>query len=197
MLLDLLELASNKTLEHDPQTQARLQKLQGKTMTLNITTLGQSISVTPYAEGLEFSHSAPEHVDVTLSVTLAAMLKLSRDGLDNADLAPGELEIVGDPIIGQRFAQVMAKLDIDWQSLLAERIGESPAKAVGLAAGQAKSFADESRLKFKAFVNDLIAKDLELVADKRSVENFLDQVDIIRADTDRLMARLSRLQGKL
>ena len=40
MLLDLFELASNKTLEHDPQTLARLAKLQGKTMTLKIKPKG-------------------------------------------------------------------------------------------------------------------------------------------------------------
>ena len=139
MLLDLLELASNKTLEHDPQTLERLAKLQGKTMTLNIKTIGQSFSVTPQREGLEFSNTLPEKVDVTLSVTLSAMIKISRDGLEDAELEQGELEIVGDPIIGQRFAQVIAKLDIDWHGLLAEHIGESPAKAVSFAAGQALS----------------------------------------------------------
>ncbi len=197
MLLDLLELASNKTLEHGPQTRARLLKLQGKTMTLNIKSIGQSLSVTPHPEGLEFSQRVPEHVDVTLSVTIGAMIKISRDGLDNAELEPGELEIVGDPIVGQRFAQVISDLDIDWQGLLAEHIGESPARAVSFAAGQAKSFADESRLKFKGFINTLIKDDMQLVADKQSVEAFLDEVDTVRADTDRLLARLTRIQRKL
>lgn len=197
MLLDLLELAGNKTLEHDPQSLARLAKLQGKTMTLNIKTIGQSISVTPQLEGLEFSHTVPEKVDVTLSVTIPAMIKISRDGMDNAELDSGELEIMGDPIVGQRFAQVIAELDIDWHGLLAEHIGESPAKAVTFAAGQAKSFADDSRLKFKEFLNTLIKDDMRLVADKDSVESFLDDVDTVRADTDRLMARLTHIQTKL
>ena len=197
MLLDLLELASNKTLEHDPQTLERLAKLQGKTMTLNVKTIGQSISVTPQLEGLEFSHTVPEKVDVTLSVTIPAMIKISRDGLDNAELESGELEIVGDPIVGQRFAQVMAELDIDWHGLLAERIGESPAKVVTLAASQAKLFADDSRVKFKEFLNTLIKDDMQLVADNDGVESFLDDVDAVRADTDRLMARLTRIQTKL
>ena len=123
MLLDLLELASNKTLEYDPQTLARLEKLHGKTMTLKIKPLNQAISVTPQREGLEFSATIPEQVDVTLTATLGALIKITRDGMDNADLNPGELEIAGDPIIGQRFAQVIAELDIDWQNLLTEQLG--------------------------------------------------------------------------
>jgi len=112
MLVDLLELASNKTLEHDPQTLERLVK---------------------------FTRNIPEKVDVTLNASLGAMVKISRDGMENAELEPGELEIAGDPIIGQRFAQVISELNIDWEALLAEQIGESPAKAVSFAAGQANS----------------------------------------------------------
>jgi len=167
MLLDLLELASNKTLEHDPETVERLKRLQGKTMTLNIKSIGQSISVTPFPEGLEFSHDAPDQVDVTLSATLGAMIKISRDGMDNAELEPGELEIAGDPIVGQRFAAVISQLNINWEALLAEQIGESPAKVVTYAAGQAKEFADESRNKFKEFISALIKEDMQLVADKQ------------------------------
>lgn len=196
MLIDLLELASNKTLEHDPQTQARLQKLQGKTMTLNITTVGQSLSITPYAEGLEFSQQTPERVDVTLSATLGAMVKISKDGMDNAELEPGELEIAGDPIVGQRFAQLISDLNIDWEGLLAEQIGDSPAKAVTFATQQAKLFATDAHLKLKEFVNTLIKDDMHVVADKNSVDEFLDDVDTLRADTDRLQARLQRLQAQ-
>lgn len=196
MLIDLLELASNKTLEYDPQTQARLQKLQGKTMTLNVTSIGQSLSITPYPEGLEFSQQVPEQVDVTLNASLGALVKISKDGMENAELEPGELDIAGDPIIGQRFAQLISDLNIDWQGLLAEQIGDSPAKMVSFAAVQAKSVASDAHLKLKELVNTLIKDDLQVVADKSAVDEFLDEVDTLRADTDRLDARLQRLQSK-
>lgn len=197
MLLDLLEFASNKTLVHDPDTLARLEKLQGKTMTLIIKPLSQSVSITPYAEGLEFNGDNSIRADVTLTTTPSALIKVTRDGMEDADLAPGELEMTGDPIIGQRFAQVIAQLNIDWETLLSEQLGDSPAQAVTFAADQAKSFADDSRLKFKSFVNQLITQDMGIVADRHSVDSFLDDVDNVRASTDRLMARLKRLQSKL
>lgn len=197
MLLDLFELASNKTLEHDPQSLERLAKLQGKTMTLIIKTIGQSVSVTPYPDGLEFSQDVPQNVDVTLSATLGAMVKISRYGMNNAELEPGELEIAGDPIVGQRFAQFISDLNIDWDALLAEHIGESPAKAVTFVAGQAKVFADESKVKLKEFLNTLIKYEMELVADKAEVDDYLDDVDTLRADVDRLSARLERIKTKV
>ena len=62
---------------------------------------------------------------------------------------------------------------------------------------QEKMFADESRAKFKEFLNTLIKEDMALVADKNEVENHLDEVDTLRADVDRLNARLERLRSKI
>jgi len=196
MLLNLFELASNKTLQHDPKTQARLAKLQGKTMVLNIKSINQSLSITPRPEGLEFSNTVPEHVDVTLKATISAMAKISRDGIEEAELEPGELEIIGDPIVGQRFALVISELDIDWHSLLAEHIGDGPAQLVSSAAEQAKSFAQDSQTKFKSWLNHFISEEMEIVVGKEEVEDFLDLVDTLRADTDRLAARIKRLTEK-
>lgn len=193
MLLDLIELASNRALDHDPATQERLRKLQGKTMTLHIRPIEQSLSVTPYPEGLEFSRNTAEDVDVKLSATIGAMVKISRDGIDNAELKSGELEITGDPIVGQRFAQVLADLDVDWEALLAEHIGDSPARVVSFAAGQAKEFAQESRTRLEGFINQILTDDLGVVANKDEVEPFLDAVDVIKSDVERLLARIKRL----
>jgi len=196
MLLDLLELASNKTLEHDSATQARLTKLQGKTMALQIKTINQSLAVTPHPHGLEFSNTIPEKVDVTLSATIGAMIKISRDGMEDAELEPGELEISGDPIIGQRFALVISELNIDWQNLLADQIGDGPAHVVTTAADQAKSFAQTSHQHVKELVSKFIKEDMDIVVDNDEVNAFLDDVDTLRADADRLIARIKRLQSK-
>jgi len=193
MLLNLLELVSNKTLEHDPNTQMRLAKLEGKSMTLTIKPIDQSISVIPHPQGLEFSNDITEQVDVTLSATIGAMIKITKDGMEDADLQPGELEIVGDPIVGQRFAQVIAGLDVDWNSLLAEHIGDGPAQIVTTAADQAKHFAQNSQSQLKGIVSLFLKEDLEVVVDKQEVEQFLDDVDTLRADADRLMTRIKRL----
>ncbi len=193
MLLNLVELASNKALEHDPQTRARLSKLQGKTMTLHIKTLEQSITLSPQIEGLEFSRDNPEGVDVTLKATIGAMIKISRDGMDDADLKAGELEMIGDPIIGQRFAQLIANLDIDWESLFSEQIGSGPAKLVVTAAEQLRNFTKESQSYIRDMASHVMKDELDLVADRAEVEAFLDDVDTLRADAERLFARLKNL----
>jgi len=196
MFLQLFELASNKTLEHDAQTQARLAKLQGKTMALHLKSINQGLAITPRPEGLEFSKDIPETVDVTLKATIGAMVKITRDGMEDAELEPGELEIIGDPIVGQRFAHVISELDIDWHGLLTEHIGDGPARAITSTAEQVKGFAKESQSNLKSWLNDFIKNDLDIVVDKQEVDTFLDDVDTLRADADRLAAKVNAFLNK-
>lgn len=196
MFFGLLELASNKALEHDKATRARLEKLSGKVMTLHIKDFDQSLTITPRDDGIELDSQTPDYSDVTLSTTISAVIKLGRDGLDNADLKAGELEMKGDPLIGQRFAQVIGDLNIDWEAMLAEQIGSAPAKAAGAVAGQARELVEESRSQLHDFVTNLIANDLQVLADKQQINDFLNDVEDIRADVDMLGSRLADLLNR-
>ncbi len=197
MLLSLIEMAGNKALEFDQASVARLEKLHGKTMTLHVKTLNQSVTLSPRPEGIEFSSMAPDNVDVTLSTTLGAMIKISRDGLENAELESGELEMSGDPIIGQRFAQIIGELDINWQALLSEQIGDTPAKTVTMISNQAMAMASEGRGRLHEYVQSLIKDDMQIVVSKEQVEPFLDGVDNLRAHVDQLSAKIETLRAKL
>ncbi|NNC99919.1 MAG: hypothetical protein HKN85_07040 [Gammaproteobacteria bacterium] len=203
MLIDLLELASNNALEYDRCSRDRLAKLQGKTITLEIKPFSrlqqrnQRISVTPQPHGLEFSGLTLTQPDVTLTTTLGALIKIGRAGLDEAQLEPGELEISGDAIVGQRFARVLAELNVDWEGLLAEHIGEPPAVLISTGFEKAKALAEESKSALRQHLNTLLIDDLEIIARQTEVEPFLDEVDNLRADADRLQARVKRLQKRL
>ena len=194
MLIELFEIACNHALEHDPITMQNLQKLQGKSMALTVKTINQSITVCPSPEGIELSRDIPENVDVVLTASPSAMLKISRDGMEDADLQPGELEISGDPIIGQRFAKIISEFDINWQDLLAEQIGDSPARVITLAAEQTLDIAQQSRVQIHNRLIHFIKEELGVTADHKEVDSFLDDVDTLRADTDRLKKRLKRLR---
>jgi len=206
MLIEFLELASNNALQHDQSSLERLVKLQGKTMILEIRPIEikpfdqfgvQRLLVSPQPHGLEFSNKIEEQADVTLTATVSALIKIGRDGIDDAELKPGELEINGDPIIGQRFARVLAELDVDWEGLLAEHIGEAPAVLISSGLHKAKQFAEESQSSIKTRFSQWLKEDLQLLADQSEVEPFLDNVDTLRADVDRLTARLKRIQKAL
>ena len=197
MFFELLELAGNRALAFDNDTLMRLEKLHGRTLNLQITNLRQSVFISSRVEGLEFNQTQTEHVDVTLKASLDALFKISRDGLEEAELEPGELEIIGDPLVGQRFAQVIAQLDIDWEAMLTEQIGSGPAKTIGLAITSAQNFARQGRHRMHEIVieslknNDDLKHDL--LVDKSDVADFLKNVDKLSNEVDKLEQRLSNL----
>ena len=194
MLLNLFELVGNNALEHGPKTSQRLAELQGKTLALRISNLNQTIIIKPSSDGIELSQQEFEDVDVTLSATVGAMIKIGRDGMHNAKLEPGELEIHGDPIIGQRFAQLVSELDINWESLLSEHLGEAPAQVVSLAIQQVGKLAEHTKDATMTQINSLITDELQITASTLDVDHFLEDVDHLRAQTDRLAARITRIQ---
>lgn len=196
MLLTLLELAINNALEYDSRARQDLAKLEGKILTLEIRPIPQKISLTPLPHGLEFSAES-DNSDVHLSATLGALVKIGREGLEDAELAPGELEIAGDPIVGQRFARIISQLDIDWESLMAQHLGQTPAVLISSGIGKAKEFAQGSKAVFSQQLSNLLFNELGVVAEKADVDPFLDDVDSLRADTDRLQARIQRIQRAL
>ncbi len=197
MLIELFELACNHALEHDPKTLERLTKLQGKSMALRIKMINQAVTVTPSPEGLEIINGVPESADVILSATPMAILKISRSGMENADLKPGELEISGDPIIGQRFASLISELDINWENLLAEKVGDSPARFISMATGQAIEFAEQSKEQLNRRFAHFIQEELAVTVTADEINNYLDNVDTLRADVERLATRINRLQQSL
>ena len=193
MLLSLIELASNQALEHDPESLAKVQSLSGKTIALRIKDANQTVSVHPQPHGIELSLGEITDASVTLAATPAAMLKVARHGMEQADLAPGELEINGDPIVAQKFASLISGLNIDWDALLAEHVGEVPASLIQKGVTIAQDAAAGGREIIKSKVNKTLVEDLELVANPEQVEHYLEDVDKLRASVDRLEARVNRL----
>ena len=197
MLLSLLELAGNRVLESDPETQQKLQKLQGKTLALAIKNPPMTLLLTPTQVGIDLAlaqENSSITPDVTLTTTVSALVKISRNGLEEAELAPGELDIAGDAIIGQRFANIIANLNIDWEELLAEQIGDSPARLASVGMNKASEKLQQTHSELKHLINDFLQDDLALTALPKEVQSFIDDVDILRGDTDRLMARITTIR---
>lgn len=195
MLLNLIELACNQALEHDDGAKKQLQSLQGKLIVVEIKNINQRIAIRPLPHGIELARPNQQQPHVTLSATTNALAKIARHGMDEADLEPGELEISGDPIIAQRFSSLATNLDVDWEGLLSEHFGELPAAFVSKGVNTARALFNEGSAALKIKINQALKDDLELVADSGEVEQFLEDVDSLRASVDRLQARLKRIQA--
>lgn len=196
-LFQRLEVLINGALEHDPQSQQRVAALAGKVLALHIQDFNRTLIIQPLPHGVELSADVDAFdIDMTLSASIKALVAITRDGIENVDLPKGAIDIQGDPIIGQRFAQLIAELDVDWDGLLAEHIGDTPASLVSQGLKQAQSIAMRGKTIATEKFQNLVKEEIGVLADKQQAEEFLQGVDTLKADAERLLARIKRLQEK-
>ena len=198
MLKEIINQASQKllepTLQNDPATRGKLSALSGKVIAFHLKKLNQTFYFLPSEHGLKIENNALENVDVTIRAKPSTILKIARDGMDEANLDAGELEIEGDAITGQRFAALLNELNIDWEELLSQRIGDVPAHFLARGVSKLMEWSKETHATMKKNMAEYLIEEARLAASNVTVEKYLDQVDELRDDVARLSARVAQLQ---
>jgi ubiquinone biosynthesis protein UbiJ len=95
--------------------------------------------------------------------------------------------------LGQKMQRILAGLDLDWEEPLARAFGDPLGHELARAARAA--FAWQRAALNTAGLNtaEYLKEELRLLPARYEVEAFLDGVDSLRADLDRLEARIRRL----
>ncbi len=195
MLKDLINTAGQRLLEQDPQNHDKLEKLAGKAIAFEIKKLDKTLYFSPTTEALNVGLQAPEIIDVTIRPKPSTLLKIARDGIDNAELSSGELEIDGDAITGQRFAKLLSELDIDWEELFAQQIGDVSARLLFDGLQRLRSWGQETQSTVKQNISEFLVEEAKLAASKTAIDTYLDDVDALRNDVARLAARIRQLRA--
>lgn len=190
--LPFLEDASNRLLRLDPETLRRLGDLQGRVVCIEFRDLGRRLYLHPSEAGFRMTDESAQPPAVTLRGTLAVFARLGLEG-ERRELAPGELEIEGDVALGQKMQRILAGLDLDWEEPLARAFGDPLGHELVRAARAA--FAWQRAALNTAGLNtaEYLKEELQLLPARHEIDAFLDAVDSLRADLDRLEARIRRL----
>ncbi|MBT5559004.1 MAG: hypothetical protein HOJ88_03855, partial [Proteobacteria bacterium] len=130
MLLGLIETAGKNVLATDPDCLSALSAMSGQVIAFEIQQLEKTLYLRPVEDGIEIELDSDIKANVTFSAKPDVFLRLAKDGLENAEYAPGELEISGDALLGQKFAKTLSNIDIDWEELLSQHIGDVSARLV-------------------------------------------------------------------
>lgn len=189
----LLEDVGNRVLRLDPDTLAKLGALHGRVVCLTFTDLQTSIYLQPSESGLRVLHAYEGVPPVTLSGRLPAFARLSLGAQPGLFLS-GDLTLSGDVELGHRFQRVLEGLDIDWEEQLSRVVGDVAAHAVGNAVRDARAWGRQAASTFGQDMAEYLVHERRDLPPRPAVESFLQAVDILRADVDRLTQRITRLQ---
>ena len=194
--MPFIEEAGNRLLRLDPETLRRLGDLQGRVVCIEFRDLGRKIYLHPSESGFRLATEYDQTPAVTLRGTLATFARLGL-GTETETLKAGEFEIEGDAALGQRLQRILGNLDLDWEEPLARLFGDPLGHEIGSAARAAFAWHRQALKTFGLNTAEYFQEEARLLPVRYEVEAFLNGVDVVRADVDRLAARIQRLKDKL
>jgi len=193
--LPFIEEAGNRLLRLDPETLRRLGDLQGRVICIEFRDLGRKLYLYPSESGFRLAAQSDSTPAVTLRGTLATFARLG-SGTPTETLKAGELEIEGDAALGQRLQRIFANLDFDWEEPLARLFGDPLGHGIGRAARAVFAWQRQAIKTFGLNTAEYLQEEARLLPVRYEVEAFLNAVDVVRADADRLAVRIQRLKAQ-
>ena len=187
-----LETALESALSLDPDTQAKLAALEGRSVQLTLQGMNVTLAVTVEGQRLRVG-PAPESSDLRVAATPGSLLSMLFRR-NNESLAPGKVEIAGDAELARRLEKLASGFEPDFEAAFARTFGDvlgvPLAKAVREGFAHARETASHLTQDGAAWLRD----EAGLTVAPGEVDGFLDDVDALRERSERLEARLARLE---
>ncbi len=190
----VLETVLNRYIRLDPTALRRLAPLHGKLIRLHIRGVEVDLYLIPAPDGIQLYSQFDGEPDCTLSGAPLAFARLV--GGERADqLFAGAVEIRGDSETGQRFGDVLADLDIDWEEQVSRLTGDVAAHQIGAGARAAGRWGRQAIDTLPADLAEYLQEEARLLPTRIEIEELACAVDLLRDDVERLAARIQRLHS--
>jgi ubiquinone biosynthesis protein UbiJ len=118
-------------------------------------------------------------------------------GRTGEGLFNGGVEIDGDVELGTKLQRIFERLDIDWEEHLSRLTGDIVAHQLGNTVRGFFAWGRRAADHLGHDVADYLQEENETLPVAWEVEEFIQGVDTLRSDVDRLEARVKRLARNL
>lgn len=196
MFLPALERIANAALNADPETKARLAALNGKVARVTFTAPSLTLYLLPTIDGLRLLGDYAGTPDVDLTGPLSAFLRLATAADAAAPFRDNDIGIDGDLELGQRLHRIFKDLRIDWEEQAARVVGDVAAHQLGNLARAVAGWSQSTVDLFARDTGEYLQYERGLLADANAVADFVQAVDRLRLDVDRLAARIALLEAR-
>ncbi len=193
--LNLLASALNKYLALDPEAPEKLTALDGKVICIDIKGPNKTIYLLINDSRISAVKTHDIEPDATIIGSPAALFKLGV----HRDSAPlffaGEVEIRGDTRLGRQFKSLLAEMEIDWEEHLSGYVGDIAAHRIAVLFNNLRKWSKSAADNLADDVGEYLQEESRDVVSGAEMGMFYQQVDKLRDDTERLIARIDRLPG--
>jgi ubiquinone biosynthesis protein UbiJ len=197
ILAAMLETAINRLLELDENSPEHLERLEGRMLQLDMEGLGITLYFAFNGRRMEVGTTSEYEPDTVISGSPAALFSMAvPEGVGHWGTAGSRVNISGDANLARDLERLFSRLDPDWEGRLSRLFGEvwGHQVAAGLRAGarQARTSAGQAG----EMIEEYLQRPGGALVLTEEFSEFSDSVDAICAETERLEARLSRLEQR-
>ncbi len=195
LAVERLQGALNHALAFDPASRLALAQLAGRSLGIRCQLPPLSLGVTFLATGdISLSADPEGPLDVTLEGGPVALALLLARGGDTLSFAGSGVTISGDQELLLTLAKVITNLDIDWEHALAAVIGDTPAHLAGTGVRNALAWQQQAASRSASGVGEYLREESGFAVGGREAADWFRGVQHLAADSDRLAARVKRLE---
>jgi len=194
-LAPIVETALNSAVELDEDAGARLERMTDAALEVRATGTGVNLFVVPAGDRVRVTAEPAEPAAVCISGPPASLARLATTAGTRV-LFGGSLHVDGDVAAAKSWKRLFDTLDPDWEEATARIAGDIPAHE---GARAAHAVADAFRRAVEGRRRDLrswLVDEIEALPAPAEVGEWLAAVDRLRADGDRLAARVARLERR-
>ncbi|CAB1274766.1 ubiquinone biosynthesis accessory factor UbiJ [Candidatus Nitrosacidococcus tergens] len=198
ILLAPIAAIINTILQYHPNHNQRLINLSGKYLKVELTDLQIEIFIKITASNIELSTFTEAIPKATLSGTTLAFLKTAVSYAQSPKiLFTGDIQIHGDVEFIQQLKQFVQESNLDWEEILSKYTGDILAYQISSNVRYVKSWGSNTVKALSQSLTEYLHEEIQLLPNHGEVIHFLDTVDHLRAQLNRLEARIQRLTHQL
>ena len=195
ILAAMLESAINRLLDLDQDTPARLERLEGRMLQLDLEGVGITLFFAFNGMQVEVGTHSDYVSDTVISGSPVALFAMAvPDEISNWGTPESRVSITGDANLARDLERLFSRLDPDWEGRLSRIFGDvwGHQVAAGLRAGveQAKDNAENAR----EMISEYVQQNQGPVIRQEEIEEFGAAVEDTRESAERLEARIRGME---
>jgi ubiquinone biosynthesis protein UbiJ len=189
------EALLNRRIGSSAQAESLAKRLQGTSLQVEVDGIAR-IRATAHHGRLALLAGEDSAADATISGSLPALLQLFKAG---ASRGPGQAaaQIRGDAEIANRYRDLFFLAQPDPEEELSRWIGDFPARRLWQFAQRTREFAGRTRRTIGENIAEYLQEEGRDLVNGTELEEFLRGVDALRETSDRIEARLGRLEARI
>lgn len=195
--LAAVEATFNAYLGLDAENAARLARLQGKVVGLELRGLERRFYLLPQHDSVIVLGTYEGEADAVISGSPIALMAMHHPENRSRSLFSGAVEIRGEVGVGQALQAILDDMDIDWEEMLSHYTGDIVARQLGNLVRGASRWLTRSAGVMEQDVGEYLQEEARALPPRLEVQDWMDEVDAARSDVDRLDARIQRLAVQL